>query len=204
MMLMTGLAGCALAVAAVGVFRAGADAHAQRRLVQRLEIRALAESEMDAVRDRFASTRRDALDAVMAEQRAGVSSLLVGWSDGVPVCTASVHWDGPRNETARAMFPECAEIHSVEVDPGIRSGGVGSRLLAVCEGLAASRGVRCMGLAVALDNYHAYALYLRLGYTESQRLEYEPADSVSPPDTLFDANAAPPPSNRVRFLIKSL
>jgi ribosomal protein S18 acetylase RimI-like enzyme len=203
-MLMTSLAGCVLAVAAIGVFRAGADAHAQRRLVQRLDVRAITSGEMAAVRDRFASTTGPALDAVMAEQDAGMSSLLVGWFEGAPVCVASIHWDGPRNDAARTMFPECAEIHSVEVDPGIRSGGVGSRLLAVCEGLAVARGVHCMGLAVALDNYHAYALYLRLGYTESQRLEYEPADSVSPPDTLFDANAAPPPSNKVRFLIKSL
>lgn len=203
-MLMTGLAGCVLAVAAIGVFRVGIDAHAQRRIAQRLDVHALTASEMAAVRDKFASTTGAALDAVMAEQDAGLSTLMVGWSDGVPVCVASIHWDGPRNETARAMFPECAEIHSVEVDPAVRSGGVGSRLLAVCEGAAIARGVRCIGLAVALDNYHAYALYLRLGYTESQRLEYEPADSVSPPDTLFDANAAPPPSNKVRFLLKSL
>lgn len=203
-MLMTGLAGCVLAVAAIGVFRAGADAHAQRRLTQRLEVRAVGVSEAAAVRDKFASTTGAALDEMMAEQDAGLSTLLVGWLDGTPVCTASIHWDGPRNAAARAMFPECAEIHSVEVDPKIRSGGVGSRLLAVCEGMASARGVRCVGLAVALDNYHAYALYLRLGYTESQRLEYEPADSVSPPDTLFDANAAPPPSNKVRFLLKSL
>ncbi|MDB5818297.1 MAG: putative acetyltransferase [Rhizobacter sp.] len=203
-MLMSGLAGCVLAAAAFGVFRAGADAHAQRRIARGLDVHPITADEVAAVRDKFASTSGPALDAVMAEQNAGLSSLLVGWSDGVPVCVATVLWEGPRNSTARAMFPECAEIHSVEVDPGIRSGGVGSRLLAVCEGLAIGRGLRCTGLAVALDNYHAYALYLRLGYTESQRLEYEPEDSVSPPDTLFDANAAPPPSNKVRFLIKSL
>lgn len=101
-------------------------------------------------------------------QRAGLSTFLVGWLDGVPVGSGEVRWQGPDAAEVRRRFPDCPEVNGLIVwPPERRSRGVGTALIAAAEELARRRGRRRLGLAVADGNPRAAALYLRLGYQET-------------------------------------
>lgn len=160
-----------------------------------MSFRPLVDAEVATLAAVFPSTSEPLLTIRLAQQRAGHSSVIVGWLDGRPVGTATIEWSGPRQALVRTFFPDCAEIHSVEVDASARSDGIGSRLVAVCEGMAIGRGFSCVGLAVAVDNVHAYSLCLRLGYAEERRVEYDLAPGIA---------SAAHGASRLRFLLKRL
>lgn len=60
------------------------------------------------------------------------------------------------------------------VEPSLRGGGIGSRLLAAAEDEARRRGLPYMGLMVTEDNAAARALYERAGYLTERRLLCKP------------------------------
>jgi GNAT superfamily N-acetyltransferase len=103
----------------------------------------------------------------LADQRAGRVSYLIAWDALRPVGHVLVRWGGtsnpdllwllsPRN---RPPYVEALFVHEA-----YRSRGIGTALVREAESLAAARGHRQVGLAVAVENWRARALYKRLGY----------------------------------------
>jgi ribosomal protein S18 acetylase RimI-like enzyme len=65
-------------------------------------------------------------------------------------------------------------IAYMAVEPSLRGGGIGSRLLAAAEDEARRRGLPYMGLMVTEDNAAARAMYERAGYLTERRLLCKP------------------------------
>ena len=102
----------------------------------------------------------------LADQAAGRLTYLVAWQGSAPVGQGLIHWPGPRNPAVQQHLPDCPEIFMLGVPEPLRSRGVGRALIARLEQVAADRGMRRIGLGVALTNPRARSLYERLGYHE--------------------------------------
>jgi len=105
----------------------------------------------------------------MDQQASGRIHYLVAWLDGDPVGHGMIHWAGPRDPEIRALLGGSPEIYNLGVREDRRCRGVGSALMAALECRVAARSFREVGLAVALENTRARALY--------DRLDYRPADA---------------------------
>jgi ribosomal protein S18 acetylase RimI-like enzyme len=103
----------------------------------------------------------------LADQQAGRSLCLVAWVDARPVGEIVVRWGGPQHpellEGGGDLFPH-PYIEAFGVDPDFQSRTIGTQILAAAEREVARRGYRVAGLAVAIGNVRARALYERLGY----------------------------------------
>jgi ribosomal protein S18 acetylase RimI-like enzyme len=199
-MVVTSLAGCAVVAAAVfGAAFVRARKHVQRRAEPELVIRELRHEECGALEKRFESTTASALRAMLDAVGPDAPSLFIGWKGREPMCVAWVSWAGPLAPVARAAYPHYPEIYSVEVHAGDRSKGMGSQILAHCEGVAIARGFAGIVSAVAVSNHDAYALYLRLGYAEPQRVE---VDAMTGTDLAARENRTG--HMPMRYLVKSL
>jgi len=78
------------------------------------------------------------------------------------------------------LFPAVDELHllNITVSPKLRKLGLGSRMMAAIEGVAAQQNFPRIILEVRPSNLAALALYENLGYAEiSLRKNYYPADS---------------------------
>src|SRR5262245_10331077 len=64
-------------------------------------------------------------------------------------------------------LPDCPDLEDLFVVPGLRSAGVGSRLLEAAERLARDRGCRRIGMSVDVANVRARGLYERRGYEDA-------------------------------------
>jgi len=105
----------------------------------------------------------------LARQQRGTSSYLVAWLDEVPGGHAEIRWDGCAAAAVRERFPRCPEINALEVFPDdMRSRGIGTSLIGAVERRVRASGFGQVGLGVADDNPRAAALYLRLGFGESE------------------------------------
>lgn len=190
--LRDGLARIALPVAAAAAGIALLPATRSRRHRHDMIVSVLTPHEVSDLEGGFGLVSASRIEATLKAQRSGGTSVVaIGILDRV-VGIAAIRWDGPEDAAIRARVPSCPEIHSVEVETTFRSTGVGSRLLAFCEGLASQRDFRFAGASVSLSNVHAYALYLRLGY-------------VHPHIADLDAGTASTPARALhRFMIKAL
>ncbi|MFN8635647.1 MAG: GNAT family N-acetyltransferase [Chloroflexota bacterium] len=106
----------------------------------------------------------------LADQRAGRITYLVAWLDGRPVGHVVIRWGGTTNpELNWRLGPHTAHpyVEALLVHPCYRSRSVGSQLLATAEFLARGRGYDRIGLAVAIENVRARALYERSGYVDA-------------------------------------
>lgn len=105
----------------------------------------------------------------LGDQRAGRVTYLVAWADGRAVGHALVRWGGTTNPELRWLL-DAREPHpyveALLVHPALRSRSVGSQILTAAEALVRKRGMRRIGLAVAVENARARALYERLGYRD--------------------------------------
>jgi RimJ/RimL family protein N-acetyltransferase len=89
-----------------------------------------------------------------------------------------VRWAGATNPELRWRLDVIGRHPYVEallVHPAYRSRSVGSQILKAAEVLAHRRGSRRIGLAVAVENVRARALYERLGYRDLDVGEFENA-----------------------------
>lgn len=80
------------------------------------------------------------------------------------------------------LFPAVDELHllNITVAPKLRQMGLGSRIMAAIEGVAAQQNFPRIILEVRPSNIAAVTLYERLGYEQiGLRKGYYPADSVS-------------------------
>ena len=100
-------------------------------------------------------------------QERGEAAYLVAWEGGAPVGHVLVAWAGAPEEPVASALPGCPTLEDLAVRPDRRSRGIGSRLLAAAERLAAGRGCPRIGLAVGLGNDRARALYGRCGYVDA-------------------------------------
>ena len=106
----------------------------------------------------------------LGDQRAGRVTYLVAWAGGRAVGHALLRWGGPTNPELRWLLgPEERHpyVEALLVHPSLRSQSVGTQILAAAEALVVERGIRRIGLAVAVDNSRARALYERLGYQDA-------------------------------------
>lgn len=101
-------------------------------------------------------------------QQRGLSTLLVAWSDGIPVGTVEILWFGCSAPEVHQHYPDCPELNGLAVWlPERQSRGIGTALIDTAEILVRQGNRRQIGLGVGDDNPRAAALYLRLGYRET-------------------------------------
>lgn len=97
-------------------------------------------------------------------QATGRIHYLIAWWNGDPVGHGMIHWPGPRDAGILARVGPSPEIYNLGVRADRRLRGVGSALMGALERCVLERGHAEAGLAVALANGRARALYDRLGY----------------------------------------
>ena len=135
-------------------------------------IRQVAEGEVDLLVRRLARGFPAKHRARFALQSEGKAAYLVAWRAGLPVGHVLIEWGGAREEPMASGSGSCPVISDLFVLEGMRSAGIGSRLLDAAEGLARERGHTRVTLGVATDNPRARALYERRGYADSGLGEY--------------------------------
>jgi GNAT superfamily N-acetyltransferase len=102
----------------------------------------------------------------LALQEEGRATYLVAWLAGLPVGHALLRWEGAADEPVRSALPGCADVEDLFVVPGLRSRGIGSRLLEAVERLAGGRGCARIGMSVDVANVRARELYEHRGYRD--------------------------------------
>jgi ribosomal protein S18 acetylase RimI-like enzyme len=106
----------------------------------------------------------------LADQRAGRVTYLIAWSGARAVGHVLVRWRGTSSAEVVWLLggdERHPYVEALLVHPSFRSRTIGSQLLAAAERLAHDRGHRRIGLAVAVENVRARALYDRLGYRDA-------------------------------------
>ncbi len=91
-------------------------------------------------------------------------AMLLVRSDGEPIGIGGI----------RHLDTEAPEIKSMYLSPAARGAGLGPRLLAALEGIAAERGCPAVRLDTSDHLTAAIALYRRAGYTEIPRYNDNP------------------------------
>ena len=137
--------------------------------VIQVDIRPLAPDDLAKIQQELPPEHPEAHVRRLADQRAGLVTYLVAWADGRPVGHTLVRWGGTTNPELRWLLDSRARHPYVEallVHPSFRSRSVGSQILDVAERLVRDRGIRLIGLAVAVENTRARALYERRGYRD--------------------------------------
>ena len=116
-----------------------------------------------------------ALDAAMPSQHnrirynaqlAGEGLFLVALLSGAPVGRVLLRWRSTDDTLIRLGIAE-PYVESLGVVPEFRSRGIGTALMQSAEQAAHERGHATMGLSVGVENIRARALYVRLGYRET-------------------------------------
>jgi GNAT superfamily N-acetyltransferase len=100
-----------------------------------------------------------------AAHRSGAATFMIAWQDGEPVGYLLLKWAGADEEIVHRLVGDCPELNAITVASGLRSRGIGTKLVHEAERRTSARGNSRIGLAVALDNPRARALYERLGYS---------------------------------------
>jgi ribosomal protein S18 acetylase RimI-like enzyme len=139
------------------------------RHVLHVAIRDLAPTDLPRLQRALPPEHPEAHVRRLADQRAGRVSYLIAWDGPRAVGHVLVRWGGTSNsELLWLLSPRDRPpyIEALFVREAYRSLGVGTALLGMAEDLAAARGHRKIGLAVAVENWRARALYERLGYRE--------------------------------------
>jgi GNAT superfamily N-acetyltransferase len=135
-----------------------------------VDVRPLAAEDLAHIQQALPPEHPEAHVRRLGDQRAGRVTYLVAWADGRAVGHALVRWGGPTNPELRWLLrPEkrYPYVEALLVHPSLRSRSVGTQILAAAEALVRGRGIHRIGLAVAVENDLARALYLRLGYQEA-------------------------------------
>jgi GNAT superfamily N-acetyltransferase len=99
-------------------------------------------------------------------QEEGHGLYLVAWHGDRPIGMVYLRWEGAPREPMASHLHRCPHVSDLFVLPDYRSCGAGSRLMDALEAAVHERGYNQVGLAVALDNAGAHALYSRRGYAD--------------------------------------
>jgi len=131
-------------------------------------------------------------------QQLGLSTLLIAWSDDIPVGSGEIRWHGCAAPEVAQRHPGCPELNGLEVSPTRQSQGIGTAIVHAAETLARRRGHTQLGLGVDDNNHRAAQLYLRLGYEETGCRYLDRYDYLDNDGTRHDI------ADPARFLIKPL
>ncbi len=134
-----------------------------------VHVRPLAAEDLTHIQQALPPEHPEAHVRRLGDQRAGRVTYLVAWADGRAVGHVLVRWGGATNPELRWLLDSRERHPYVEallVHPAFRSRSVGSQILDAAEALVRERGMRRVGLAVAVENSRARALYERLGYRD--------------------------------------
>jgi ribosomal protein S18 acetylase RimI-like enzyme len=134
-----------------------------------VDVRPLAAEELGHIQQALPPEHPEAHVRRLADQRAGRVTYLVAWASARALGHVLVRWGGATNPELRWRL-DTRESHpyveALLVHPCFRSRSVGSQILDAAEALVRDRGLCQIGLAVALENVRARALYERLGYRD--------------------------------------
>lgn len=130
-----------------------------------VEVRPLAAAEYERLCVGMPLRSRGQHWASLHRQQAGELLYLIAWEGERAVGQVSLFWR-PSNDPVAALAG-CPWVVDLLTHPEWRSRGVGTALLAACEAAVRARGEQRIGLAVALSNTRAWALYGRLGYHDA-------------------------------------
>ena len=134
-------------------------------------IRVLAARELDAVERALPKANPADHAERLADQYAGQVLYLIAWLGARPVGHVLVRWRGSTNPALRPVIMRYGRhpyLEDLFVLAESRSRSFGSQLLATAEQQANLRGHDRIGLAVALENVRARALYERHGYRDAE------------------------------------
>ena len=137
--------------------------------VIKVEVRPLAAEDLAHIQQALPPEHPEAHVRRLADQRAGRVTYLVAWAERRPVGHALVRWGGPTNPELRCLLNPSERhpyVEALVVHPSLRSRSVGTQILAAAESLVRERVLGGIGLAVAVENVRARALYERLGYRD--------------------------------------
>jgi ribosomal protein S18 acetylase RimI-like enzyme len=137
-----------------------------------IEIRAAAPADLPVLERELPMATPARHREALAQQAEGAVAYLIAWRGTSPVGHGLLYWSGPRDAAIAAQLPGCPEIYNLGVAEALRSRGIGRRLLARLESLAAERGRARVGLGVALANARARRLYEGLGYRDAGAPRY--------------------------------
>ncbi len=129
------------------------------------EVRPLAAAEYERLCASMLLRSRGQHWASLGRQQAGDLLYLIAWEGERAVGQVSLFWR-PSNDPVAALAG-CPWVVDLLTHPECRSRGIGTALLGACENAVRTHGERRIGLAVALSNTRARALYERLGYRDA-------------------------------------
>ncbi|PTQ13219.1 GNAT family N-acetyltransferase [Sphingomonas oleivorans] len=101
--------------------------------------------------------QREIIAATFEAQRQGEALMLLALANGFPVGQAWLDFD-------RQGSLDCPRIWAIRIFPPFQGAGLGTRLMAEVEAVAAARGAWAVELGVEWDNEGARRFYRRLGY----------------------------------------
>jgi ribosomal protein S18 acetylase RimI-like enzyme len=99
-------------------------------------------------------------------QKNGRGVLFIAWLHDEPVGDVYLWLEDAEESLLRKNLPGVALLTHLEVFPGYRDLGIGTRIIEVAERHLNGLGRRRAALAVRKDNERAARLYHRLGYTD--------------------------------------
>jgi ribosomal protein S18 acetylase RimI-like enzyme len=135
----------------------------------------------------------------LKEQDAGIHSCFISVLDDCIVGSGFIRWHGPRDPEAFHLFPESPEIYRLAVLEEFQARGNGQALIAAMEDKARQKGFRSVSLGVGHENVRANNLYKRLGYQDTELVEYwDEYDYPTPDGKTATAR------DLCRYLVKSL
>jgi len=109
----------------------------------------------------------------LADQADGIHSLFLALDPkGAVLGSGFIHWAGPRDQQALALFPDAPEIFRLDVVARYRGQGIGTQLVSAMENSARGRRYSLVSLGVAHDNPRACRLYRQMGYEDTALSEY--------------------------------
>jgi len=112
----------------------------------------------------------------LADQRSGRVTYLIAWHDERALGHLLIRWGGATNPDLVWRLGRRADhpyVEALYVHPAYRSQTIGTQLLPAAERLVHARGFQRIGLAVAVENVRAWALYDRRGYREADVGQFE-------------------------------
>lgn len=138
----------------------------------KLEVRQAVESDLERLNRDVKPSFGRTFAQELAEQAAGLQSIVIALKDEDCIGWGFIHWPGPRDAENRKRFPDAPELFRLEVEASHRARGIGTQVIKDMEALVKARGFRQVSLGVGHENPRAYKLYKRLGYEDTEITEY--------------------------------
>ena len=107
------------------------------------------------------------LEDELQDQDAGLLDFVIASAGNNIFGYGFINWSGPRDQSVRQVLGQCPEIYRLEVFAEHQSRGIGSSIIKAFEARARTKQLSSIGLSVDHSNTRAFALYQRLGFTQT-------------------------------------